>query len=146
MSKEKIKKVDAGVSESHNDLSSVLATRLAHASTNPDVQERFIRERVEQEVNKRATALSQLDAKIAKVSRDLNRCKADVTHYAENGDEAGSYWSKKALDDKKRLTEELERYTKAFNKALSTGDYSDVYKHTANEKVKATEAGNDEGH
>lgn len=80
------------------------------------------------EAEKQGTALIKGLDKLSALERDLNKInRPDVKTYNEDGSEASSTWSKDRLDERKKLSEQIEKLSKAIDKADDKGDFADLY-------------------
>lgn len=81
-----------------------------------------------QEAEKQGTALIKGLDKLSSLERDLNKInRPDVKTYNEDGSEASATWSKDRLDERKKLSEQIEKLSKAIDKADDKGDFADLY-------------------
>lgn len=80
------------------------------------------------EAQKRADALVAGLNKLNDLEREAKKLtKGDVVTYNEDGSEASSAFSKERIDARKKLSEQIEKLTKAMNKADESSDFGDLY-------------------
>lgn len=80
------------------------------------------------EAEKQGTALIKGLDKLSNLERDLNKInRPDIKTFNEDGSEASASWSKDRLEERKKLTEQIEKLTKAIDKADDKGDFADLY-------------------
>lgn len=97
------------------------------ANIAPKVEDQVVEVIVERELEKRATAIVKAMDTLSKFETDLRKIKPDQTSFSETGEKVSETYSKAKLEEKNKLTQKIEKNTKAINKALETGDYQDVY-------------------
>ena len=93
----------------------------------PSVEADVIEALVERESKRRSTALVDGIDKLAKLENELKRLKPDIVQYDEKGQIVSSTFSKARYDEMKKANEQIEKLTKAINKALEKEDFSDLY-------------------
>ncbi len=80
------------------------------------------------EAEKQGTALIKGLDKLSSLERDLNKInRPDVQTFNEDGSVASASWSKDRLDERKKLSEQIEKLSKAIDKADDKGDFADLY-------------------
>lgn len=97
------------------------------ANIAPKVEDQVVEVIVERELEKRATAIVKAMDILSKFEIDLKKIKPDQTSFSETGEKISESYSKAKLEEKNKLTQKIDKNTKAINKALETGDYQDVY-------------------
>ena len=81
-----------------------------------------------QEAEEQGTALIKGLDKLSSLERDLNQInRPDVKTFNEDGSEASATWSKDRLDERKKLSEQIEKLSKAIDKPDDKGDFADLY-------------------
>jgi hypothetical protein len=78
----------------------------------------------EQEVTKRKALAIKAHDDIAVKTKELNKIKADIETFDDNGNPLPKTWSKTKNEERKKAQEALDKAVKEFNKALTTGDFS----------------------
>lgn len=80
------------------------------------------------EAQKRADALVAGLDKLTELEREQKKLsKPDVVTYNEDGTEASGTYSKERIDARRKLTEQIEKLTKAMDKADDSADFGDLY-------------------
>lgn len=80
------------------------------------------------EAQKRADALVAGLNKLTELEREQKKLsKPDVVTYNEDGTEASGNYSKERIDARRKLTEQIEKLTKAMDKADDQSDFGDLY-------------------
>lgn len=97
------------------------------ANLGPKVEDKVVDAIVDRELKKRSEAMVITVDKLEKLEADLKKVKPDQNSFDEDGKPMSSSWSKKALEEKNKLTQKIEKFNKAITKALETGDFQDVY-------------------
>lgn len=97
------------------------------ANIAPKVEDQVVEAIVERELEKRSTAIVKAMDTLTKFENDLKKIKPDQTSFSEIGEKISESYSKAKLEEKNKLTQKIDKNTKAINKALETGDYQDVY-------------------
>lgn len=81
---------------------------------------------VERELTKRTDALVKAFDKLSSAKSDLNKIKADVVAYDEDGEVASTNWSKAKLEERNKARKAVQKVEEAINAALA-GDFNKVY-------------------
>lgn len=120
-----------------------IGTKIAEgiSKLGPDIEEGLIAGRVERELNKRVTALTQVYEKLERLNKDAKKLKPDQVSYDDEGNEVSRTWSENALKGKKELADKIGKFERVIETALTKGDFSEVYKLSDNPKP-STEGGN----
>lgn len=80
------------------------------------------------QANKQAEALIKGLEKLTQLERDLQKInKPDVQTFNEDGTVASATFSKERIEERKKLNEQIEKLTKAINKADEGDDFGDLY-------------------
>jgi len=86
------------------------------------VAEHFADETIKKRVDQVKQAMTQLD----NLERDLRKIKADQVAYDESGKVVHTLYSREKLEERKKLTQRIEKVQRAIDKALTKGDYGDI--------------------
>ena len=108
-----------------NTIQQTIAEKIG--TSNETVRNRLIDHLVETEIEKRSNKMIQIFVEIEKMTKNLNKLRADVKTFNEDGSIATETWSKQRLDERRKATEILAKFQKAFDKALD-GDYELINK------------------
>lgn len=80
------------------------------------------------EADKQAGALVKGLDKLTELERDLRKIKPSHVGYDADGNGIGDpFFSKEQIDQRKKLNEQIEKLTKAINKADDNNDFGDLY-------------------
>lgn len=94
------------------------------ARTREEVVEHF----AAQQATKQAEALIKGLDKLTSLERELQKInKPDVQTFDEDGTVASATFSKERIEERKKLNEQIEKLTKAINKADEGDDFGDLY-------------------
>lgn len=81
-----------------------------------------------QEADKQSVALIAGLDKLKTLELDLRKVKPQYAGFNEAGEGVGeAVFSKDQIEQRKKLTEQIEKLTKAINKADDAGDFGDLY-------------------
>jgi hypothetical protein len=108
---------------------------------NPRVEEQVVGVLVDRELKKRSDALVNVLDKLATLAGQLKKIRPDQGSYDADGKETASWFSKAKAQEKKKLEEQVSKMENAINKALTTGDYSNVYNIAAGKDPKPSGSG-----
>lgn len=81
---------------------------------------------VEAEVNRRADLLAKLVTAINNFRKEGFKIKADLIGRDAEGKVVREEWSKEKFEEKKKFLEKLNKAEKAFENALSNGEYNNI--------------------
>ena len=101
-----------------------LAEKISELS--PLVENDVIESLVNRELTKRSNAIVLVMDKLSKLEGDLKKVRPDNTFDAD-GNKVSEYFTKAKIDEKNKLNQNIEKHTKAINKALEKADFGDVY-------------------
>lgn len=90
------------------------------------VKQAFIKQNVDQEIARRVVLLQNLYTAIMTAKKEFNKFKADDIKYDATGKVVGEFWTKTALEARKKAEEKLTKAEKVLQKVLSENDYSQV--------------------
>lgn len=93
-----------------------------------DVEQRVIDVIVEKETKKRADALVLVLEKFEKEQKEFFRLGSDLKTFDENGKVLSDGYSKARLEERNKAKQRLTNMQNALEKALTTGDMTNVYK------------------
>lgn len=100
-----------------------------------DVETEVIEALVGREVKRRSEALVQAIDSLAKMENEIKRFKPDIVLLNEEGKETSANYSPAKFKERKELSEKINKYTNAINKALGDKhDFGDVYSLTGSAK------------
>lgn len=103
------------------------------ATISPAVEQAIIEAVVKREIEKRSTAVVTVYDKMMREEKELRKIdRADQKTFNKDGSVASETYSKDRLDAIKKSTDAIAKMTKAIEKALSSGDFSDVYNLSGN--------------
>lgn len=119
-----------------NTVTTKVAVRIANLA--PDVENKVVDVLVQRELDRRSTALVTIIDRLDKAERDFRRLGADVITFDENGAKTSEAFSKARVDERKKAKEQIDKMTKAIDKALTGGDFNDLY-NLANQKAGGAE-------
>lgn len=97
------------------------------ANLGPQTEDKVVDVLVQRELTKRSDGLVQAIDKLSKMENEFKKMKPDVATFDDKGNKVSEYYSKTLTDQRKKHTEQTEKLKKAINKALETGEFSDVY-------------------
>lgn len=109
-----------------------LTIRAAVAETLKDLSERTRNQVVEHfataEAAKQAGAIIKGLDKLTELERDLSKVRPQNTAFNLAGDPVGeATFTKDQIEQRKKLAEQIEKLTKAINKADENNDFGDLY-------------------
>jgi hypothetical protein len=110
----------------------------------PAVQGKIVDIMVERELDKRSTAFVQVMDKLSKLEKDMKKIRPDMVFYNGEGKVASENFSKAKIDERGKLTQQIEKLTKALNKALEQEDFGDVYQLATSNDSKPDKSGDSE--
>lgn len=93
----------------------------------PQVETDVVAVLVERELTKRTEAVVQCMDTLAKLEGDLRKIKPDQVSYDSTGKIISESFSKNKFEEKKKLTERIDKFTAAITKAIEKADFGDVY-------------------
>lgn len=91
-------------------------------------REQVIEHFASKEAQKQASALVTGLDKLATLERDLNKIRPQNTMFDGAGQPIGEpTFTKAQIDDRKKLADQIEKLTRAINKADEHNDFGDLY-------------------
>lgn len=97
------------------------------SSLSPKVEDKVVEALVGRELNRRSEALVIVIDLLSRTEADLKKLRADQFTYDEAGNKTAESYSKVRAEERKKLSERIEKYTKSITKALEEGDFENVY-------------------
>lgn len=104
-----------------------VAEKISAATNNGSVLQSVIDRLATLEIERRADALLKAINLAFSIKKDLYKVKPDIVAYTLEGTIASEQWSKAKLEERKKLTEKLEKVERIIAKAVDKGDYSDIF-------------------
>jgi hypothetical protein len=93
----------------------------------PAVEEKVVGALVDREKNRRADALVQTMDKLSKMELELKKLGPDQVALDDKGEKVSETYSKARAEERKKLSEKIDKHAKAITKALEKSDLGDVY-------------------
>jgi hypothetical protein len=115
--------------ETHMDSKNIniaVAEQIANLGSSK-VVDTVVAQLVEVEIKKRADALASSLKLFEDTRRELNKMRPDQASFDENGAKVSETFSKKAFEDKKKLTEKLAKIDKIIVAATEKDQWGDLY-------------------
>lgn len=109
------------------------------AGLSPKVEGAVVDVLVTRELTRRSEALVTVMDKLTKAEKDFKKLGPDTVTFDENGQKLTETFSKARTEERKKATEQIEKMTKAINKALENADFDNVY-NFANQKSGSSES------
>ena len=82
---------------------------------------------VQKETDRRVTALTAAVTSLEADEKSLLKIKPDQQSYNADGTVAQEFYSKAKIEERKKLTEKIEKLKKAVSKALEKNDFGDLF-------------------
>lgn len=92
----------------------------------PAVEDKIITSLVDRELNRRSDAVVKAIDALSKMEAEMKKIKPENTFDAK-GEKISEYFTKAKIEEKNKLQQKIDKYTKAIEKALEKADYGDVY-------------------
>lgn len=108
------------------------------------VKSRVIDSLVESTLKKRVQQITDAMSELDKLEKDMRRLKPDIVAYNEDSSIASQAFSKKVLDERKKISDRTEKLKRAIDKALDKNDYSDLNKVSGGGKDTSDDSGSTE--
>ncbi len=93
----------------------------------PTVETKVIEALAERELTKRVTALTNAIDGLDKLEKQLKRLGPDLIAFDDKGAKTSEGFSKARVEERKKLQDQINKWTNAINKALEKKDFGDVY-------------------
>lgn len=106
-------------------ITSAVAEKLSNIS--PTVNEKVIDFMVNKEIEKRSDAIVKGIEKLNGLQNDMKKHKPDQIFFDEEGNQTRAEWTKPKLEEKNKLTAQIDKMQKALDSAIGTGDMSKLY-------------------
>ena len=106
-------------------ITTAVAEKLANLS--PVVNAKVVDYMVEKEIEKRSNAIVTAMDKLNALKNDLKKVKPDQVFYDDAGAQTRAEWSKSKLEEKNKLTQQVDKFEKALTAAIDQGDMAKVY-------------------
>lgn len=96
------------------------------AASGPSILEQVADALAEEVIGKRVKQVHAAMTELDNIARDLKKLKPDQVAYDESGTVQNSFFSKKVIDDRKKLSEREAKIQKALAKALENNEWGDM--------------------
>jgi hypothetical protein len=108
------------------------------AGSSPQIEKGVVDHLVKRQLDKRVDALVKVYDDVDRLRLDLRKMKPDLVSCNEAGDVIESNWTPSAAKARKELSDKIEKYQRAIDKAHDKNDFADVFNLANNSKGENT--------